>query len=153
MTGKKSIYQRREALTWSVKVYELKVRLGVTTPEQPSPCKLSGKQYFLWFLWFYDNNLDSFLPTINFKGLFQDLRVTFNTLTLHQWWQHFSTWRFLSTSLRMSLEAPRRRIVQAFGSWQFSMKVKYSSPILRTCWLKYNRLLNVAVIKSLNFQS
>ncbi len=35
------------------------------------------------------------------------------------------TWRFLSTSLRTSLLAPRNKMVQAFGSLQSSMNEKY----------------------------
>jgi len=40
--------------------------------------------------------------------------------------------KFLSISLRTSLEAPLRMIEQALGSLHSVMKVKYSSPILLT---------------------
>mmetsp|Transcript_19693 Transcript_19693/g.54980 ORF Transcript_19693/g.54980 Transcript_19693/m.54980 type:complete len:330 (+) Transcript_19693:290-1279(+) len=40
--------------------------------------------------------------------------------------------RLRSTSFRMSLDAPRSKIVQALGSSQSTMKVKNSSPILTT---------------------
>jgi len=39
------------------------------------------------------------------------------------------SWRFLSISLRTSLLAPLNKILQASGSLQSTMKVKYSSPI------------------------
>lgn len=42
-----------------------------------------------------------------------------------------ASWRLRSTSFRMSLLGPRRRMVHALGSLHSVMKVKYSSPI---CW-------------------
>ena len=59
------------------------------------------------------------------------------------------TCRFLSTSLRMSLLAPRSKIVQALGSWHPSMKVKYSSAILRT----YKKCINLFKMKQDRFKT
>mmetsp|Transcript_17104 Transcript_17104/g.49580 ORF Transcript_17104/g.49580 Transcript_17104/m.49580 type:complete len:204 (+) Transcript_17104:939-1550(+) len=64
---------------------------------------------------------------------------------------HMASRRLRSTSLSTSLDAPRRRMVHAFGSWQSTKKVKYSSPILVTSKRPQRVPTSVSLISSGRF--